>query len=489
MREHLQTTGYLQAKSPAHGTNNQTLFGNDQESSYSVAFRELFCITAHDIAKTLDTSLQNLGSLYEDVLTTGTLMPQSLWQSHHGNKRIIAADVAPSTRDIEAGVASPLLFGRGQMLVLTKKVDSSEADRLQNLGYKFVGVEQVTDSLTRSLQIPRDDLVDMISRLRFTCVREPCLPKNGTYLASFLIQPSPAVKGLEVIVPRTNPDRLPMVKLSKRELDSRQTSLLAGFDGLSLDECLDKISHRPRTMSVDDMFLESFRNRIFDLLQDCPEQALRKAIFSSHQVEIAHGVFSHEESSQATMFAFCGIKEIYNQKLPSLTLKTVPLSFFQTCLRSYPGCPDHAILAQKNHKEFGGIQRLPSLSRPGPSRQSSKWPHRLRGTKPSSGSISWRADSCSEHGLVNEAQTPPEMPTGPWGGIMVTSTRDVIHGESRKGSNVELHDLGVRAEVGIAETEQQTMVDKLMSITTAFRSLYSSRVLSRDNFSDEQGRF
>jgi len=47
--------------------------------------------------------------------------------------------------------------------------------------------------------------------------------------------------------------------------------------------------------------------------------------------------------------------------------------------------------------------------------------------------------------------------------------------ETKAGANVELHDLGVRANVGMAETEQQTLADRLMSITTAFRDPHAIR--------------
>ncbi len=483
MREHLQTSGYLSAKPPAH-VDDQTPFGNGDDSSYSVAFRELFCVAAYDIAKSLDISLQSLGSLFEDIVTTGTLMPRILWHSQHAGRGIFATDPGTSTKDVEAAFSSPILFGRGQMLVLTRTVDSIEADRLEKLGYSFASVERVADPLARSLQIPRNDLVELVSRLRFSCVRESCVPEHGTYLSSFIIQTSPGMKGLEVVVPRVSPDRLPMVKLSSHELGSQEMSLLAALDGLSLEECLERINHRPRTISADDQFLEKFRNRIFDLLQDCPEQALRRAIFSSQQINIAHNASSKEETGRATIFAFCGIKDIYNRTLPSLTLKTIPLSFFQTHLRSYPGCPDHAILAQKNHKEFAGIQRLPTIRRPATSRQASKWTHRGKSIELSTSDITCRSDSCSEQGLVNGAQTPSEI-SHPWGGIMVTSTQNITIGQTRKGSHVEMEDLGVKAEISVAETEQQTMVDKLMSVTTSFRDLYTHQAMRKDHFSGD----
>lgn len=480
MREHLQSTGYLQAGSPPHGGGSRASFDSEDDSSYSATFRELFCVTAQEIAKTLDTSLQSLGCLYDSVETTGTLMNRALWTSNYGNKTILAADVATTSKDIETGIPNPILFGKGQMLVLTRKVDTTEANRLQNLGYGFASIEQVSDHLARSLQIPRDDLEDLVSRLHSFSNRELAAPAKGTYLASFLLQPKPAMRGLDIVVPRANPDRLPIVKLSSDELNSCQVAILSAFHGFSLDDCLLRIGQRSGTGSDDDMFLEKFRNRILDLLRDCPEQALHRAIFSGRQLDITHGMRGPHDVSQATVFAFCGIKDVYVQSLQSLTLKTIPLSFFQTYLRSYPGCPDHAILAQKNHKEFSSLQRVSSITKPAPSRAGSRWPHRLRVKKSMSIDTHWQADSCSEKGLVNVTQYPIESQTHAWGGIMVTSTQDIHIDETKEGADVELQDLGVKAKVGIAETEQQTLADRLMAITTAFRDPHTTRPLPRE---------
>jgi hypothetical protein len=469
MREHLQATGYLQT--PTHSSNSRTSLETDEDSSYSATFRELFCVTAHEIAKTLDTSLQSLGCLYEEVLTTGTVMNRAIWAGNYGNKTIVAADVA--TKDLEAGTVNPILFGRGQMLVLTKKVDTAEAHRLHNLGYGFASVEQVSDHLARSLQIPRDELENLVGRLQAFSERQLSLPKKGTYIGSFLVQPKPGMRGLDIIVPRATPGRIPMVKLSNNELDSRQLSILTTFNGLTLDDCLIRINLLSAKDSEDDMFLDTFRNRIMELLRDCPEETLHRSIFSSQQIDMMHG---QTESSQATLFAFCGIKEIYVQSLQSLTLKTIPLSFFQTYLRSQEGCADHAILAQKNHKEFSSLRQVPSIIKMPPISRGGKWTRGLRSKRSNSTEVSWRTDACSEKGLVNSTtHSQAEPASHPWGGIMVTSTQNIHVDETKAGANVELHDLGVRANVGMAETEQQTLADRLMSITTAFRDPHAIR--------------
>ncbi|KAJ4337399.1 hypothetical protein N0V87_004722 [Didymella glomerata] len=481
MREHLHSTGYLQSTSPSTAADSRSSFSSEDDSTYSATFRELFCVTAYDIAKTLDTGLQNLGTLYEEVATTGTSMSmaRAVFKDPHDRKEILAADVA--NKDVETGMANPILFGRGQMLVLTKKADPNEVRRLQNLGYHFANVDQVGDNLARSLQVTRDDLHDMVARWQSFTEREPSIPPSGTYLASFLLQPAPGMRGLDVIVPRANPDRLPMVKLANGDLNVGELKVLASFNGLSLDDCLARTGLRSGLESKEECaFLENFRNGMLDLINDAPESALHRAIFSAKQLNIAHGA-GQKERSPATVFAFCGIKEIYIQSLQSMTLKCIPMSFFQTYLRSYPGSPDHQILAIRNHKEFATLTRTPSITEK-PEKRSNRWNFKLRSKRSMSSDTTLQPDSCSEKGLVNLSSPCVDTSSShPWGGIMVTSTQQIVHDESKRhGSTMELREMGVKSEAGVADTEQQTLADSLMSITTAFRDPHAQRALPKE---------
>jgi hypothetical protein len=164
-------------------------------------------------------------------------------------------------------------------------------------------------------------------------------------------------------------------------------------------------------------------------------------------------------------------------------LKTIPLSFFQTYLRSYPGCPDHAILAQRNHQEFSSLMRAPSLS-PSASIYSSKWPGWLRArSKTSLPEAPWVPDSSSQKGLVLVSQPAmtETVSSHPWGGIMVTSTQNMSVDEHKKGvSNMEMRDLGVKSEAGVGEIERQTLADRLLSITTGFRDPHAARALPKE---------
>jgi len=473
MRDHLTATGDLHAHQVMRSSSlAESTDSDDISDGYSLTFRQLFCVAAHDIAKSLDTRLQDLGSLYEDILTTGTLLTRPFLGGTQGTKTNLS-DTAPP-KDIEAKAESPILFGTGQLLVLTREVAVEESNRLQNAGYRFAHLDQISDPLARSMQIPRDDLHRLVGRLQSFCARPKWIPARGTYLASFLLQPSPVMKGLDIVVPRNQPECLPMVKLSSSELDRKALKLLSTLEGLTLDECMERIEHLIETSSEDNIWLEKFNRRIQGLLDLVNEPSLHRATFSCRQLDITHGVTGHNESTTATVFAFCGIKEVYKQSLQSKDMRYVPLSFFQCYQRTYPGCPDHAIFAQKNHKEFSALYttlepELPSTS----SNSTKKWPMLLSFKRsPSRSELGPSPDSSSEKGLVRiKCSTPTDLASSvsnhPFGGGIMVG-RDITIEDNKNGYEMELGDLGIRSEATVADKEQQTLADKLMSLTGTF---------------------
>ncbi|KAF1976028.1 hypothetical protein BU23DRAFT_59413 [Bimuria novae-zelandiae CBS 107.79] len=482
MRDHLQHMGYVQVSTPLGNPSRDSLDTEEGDSTYSAIFRQMFCVTAQDIARSMETRLQDLGYLFEDVLTTGTLLTKIMFRDGQG-KTIIANDVGLPRKDVEAGPEQPILFGRGQLLVLTRKVGKEESNRLQNIGYRFASTDQIGDQLARSMQISRHDLNDLIARLQTYCDRKAAMPRYGTYLASFLLQPSPVMKGLDVIVSKACPDRLPMVKFMSDEPTPKQLRMLSAFNGFTLDECLIRLSSASGLVTADDVFMEKFRNCIQELVGEVPEPALRQATFSSQQLDIAHGISGQNEALQATVFAFCGIKEVYNQSLSSQKLRYVPLSFFKASLRSYPGCPDHAILAHENHKEFGSLfAPTGDFSSHGNGPKSSpKWASIFRSNGKTMSESIVQADSSSEQGLVPNPQTsldPPNSMTNPFGGIMVS--QEVIISQVADVSQIELHEMGVRSQVSAGDSEQMTVADRLLSITTSFRDPHA-RLLTKEH--------
>lgn len=433
------------------------------DSARSTTFRELFCITAESIATSLDMTLEKLGCLYEDVLTIGTTMnngtiPEST------NLGTATPDIRAAINNLEFGKITPTVFGKGQMLLLTKTVDNTEAQRLQQLGYSFADVEQVSDNLARSLQIPCGDVEYLMARLHAFSERQHHVPKKGTYLASFLIQPRPGMKEMDVVVWRANPGQLPMIKLANNQLDSRQLELLSTFDGLTLDKCLVQIERSCKLEAGDTAFMQKFRSGIQSLLRECSEETLHSARFSAQQLDMVHG---QTQFSEAKVFAFCGIKEIYIQSLQSLTLKTIPFSFFNTYLRSQPECVDHEMLAKRNRDEFRSLQQAQSDAE-SPTTLDAIRCMILRKKKSSYSVKSWNAETSSVNSRAKYRLTRSLTAASAhlWSGMVMTSIMNINSADCNTDG---------KGNANMGDMECQTLADRLIIITTSFHGSHSNQ--------------
>ena len=160
----------------------------------------------------------------------------------------------------------------------------------------------------------------------------------------------------------------------------------------------------------------------------------------------------------------------------------IPLSFFQCIQRVYKRSPDHAILAQRIHREFGAILSHKDVAAAG-TRHGPKQKDR-RSSRLSIPSVSF-----SKTGTPRESVTPAQEfefseqasekisddtrrsestmapPIRPFGGIMVSSdTKVEVHS---KTDNMELENMGSRAEAGVATSEAPTYVDELFKIASS----------------------
>ena len=483
MKNHLRSNGSSKTPTrPGSSESRSTWEEVNGEDDYSAIFREHFCVAASDLADHLDTSLPDLGVLYEEILMTGTLIAELRTKRTKigGSKDTLTAQVTTKPADIEAGLVIPSLFGRGQLLFVVRKVDKAEASRLMNVGYRFAHTDQVSDLLARSMQIKRTDLVNTVEKLRMYCQREPCIPPAGTYLACFALRP--AVKASngnwDILVPKANPCRLPMVCLSLEQLEPWQLQFLGRLDGFSLTQCMQYLSSKAsEDSSKENEFIKELRNKVVALIDEVPETFFRQAIFSARPVRTECIFLGDDVPSQATVMAFCIIPDVHTASVRSGTLMYTPFSFFKCQQRVYTGCPDHAVLARRNHREFGSLlarQRELASTDPSSKRASFVPPVSVHVVRmwPFSKNASPRdtvmqPDNSSEKQLVQIPSQGEENNTShAFGGIMVS--QDItVNANSRSDSQLELRDLGVRSEAGVAATEQPTFADELFKITSS----------------------
>jgi hypothetical protein len=481
---------------------------------YSIIFRELFCVAASDLADQLNQPLEGAGVLFDEILSTG--------QTGQHNKINARKSMTPSHPvDTERGEIGPRIFGRGQLLFLTRLASRREAENFQNAGYRFAGIHNVVDILARSMDINPVELsarlADISEYSRKTNILEP-----GVHMACFAI--CATVRGsFDVLIRRDARNQLPTMQMPIKSLDSWQLDYLSQLDGMSVSACLKFFESKLSTA-----FLPKHEQTFTAQLQDTLE-ALRDEIKDPLFLEAAliatpvsapcRGAEDNAPPSQATLIAFRLTIPIHSRS-PGDKLEFIPLSFFKMQQHVYKKSPDHNVFARRVHREFGPVlnqsrpsmsdkdngllgpnnfqlngsckslgelrdeleYKLPTLIRraPPPRKSLIFWKKNLDVTELSSGRLSVRTrdDASSENNLVEQ---------NPFGGILVSQEVTVDVREAGrvvplKVSDMEMMEMmttGMESTekmklgtLGVASTEvedPETYVDSLFAICVETR--------------------
>lgn len=477
MRNHLRSIGSLKDSSlPGSHGSRSGFEDNSSDGDYSLIFREHFCVAAAELADHVHTPLQRMGILYDQIMMTGTLKAEF----RGGMMRRTPKDSAAA--DVESGIKIPTLFGRGQLLFVVRRVDRIEAGRLMSSGYRFASMEQVGDIMARAMQVPRAELAVTVNGLRtFTQRSEEASPAPGTYLACFALKP--AVKtsngSWDVLVLKDYPSQLPKVLLSDRPLQPWQLQVMNGLDGLTINQCIQRLSSMGSDSQVDieKAFIRSVHQQTLALTQVIPEPFFRQAVFSATPVEI-YSQGSSASTNRATLMAFCVIPDVHTASIRSTSsLVYLPWSFFKCQQRCHKASPDHGVLARKIYTEFGNVlaqqkendsfssSRRDSLANQPNPRMTRFWPFSSK-TRSFGAGNNFKPDNISETELVETRSQHDGDGGHGFGGIMVSQDVTVDAG-TKEDSRIELRDLGTKTEAGVAATEMPIFADKLFSITSA----------------------
>jgi hypothetical protein len=486
MRNHLRAVGLLRDRGimsrqsrPSTSGTASVADDTNMDCDYSVLFREYFCVAAEELATSLDVPLAKLGVLYNGILTTGNLPNESRKQRR-------------ARMDLESGQKYPSLFGNGQLLFIVRTVDKLEASRLAADGYRFANPVHVCDIIGRTMKVSDEEVADTVERLRLFSQPKKSLTSSGSYLACFAIRAN--LKGSdrswEILVPTDRPYDLPTVELSSGPLKVSQANRLSALDGLSVAECityLNNISSDDNIVEEKD-FVEHLLDQITELTHQVPEEFFGQSVFSCQPVA-APGLGHDRDESPPQLYAFSVIPDVHDSSVKSTVVTYIPLSFFQCIQRVYKNSPDHAILAQRIHREFAAIlshkdvqayanrnsrakktgqRRTSRLSLP--SKSLSNSPRDTGTPMPGHGrDNSIEQDSAtikSDHdGMSLHDDNRRSLA---FGGIMVSSdTKVEVYDKDvgTDGESVEMSNLGVHSSVSIA-AEAPTYVDELFRMAS-----------------------
>jgi hypothetical protein len=451
---------------------NSTAESLDISEDYSVIFRELFCVAADELADQINEPLANLGVLYDEIMSTGTL--------HQSKQKLglgmLRGKHAP--RDAEAGLPLPATFGRGQLLFVVRRANRSEAVRLAAHGFRFADLPNVVEHLARSMQVERSDLTSRIENMRQYSKGDQIM-EQGVYLGCFGVRACVSGGGFDVLVRRNAKNRLPTVQLPIAMLEDWHLDFLSQSDGWSVGAYLDWLSGKTIfTSSKEQNFVTQLRRSLETLIAEVGDPLFREALLVAKPAHVpCRGFGEGAMPGRAALIAFRIIFPIH-LRAPKDTLEFTPLSVFRCQQHVYRNAPDHDVFARTIHREFASLidhrpkprqhyrsvghrssQVMPHLS---PSRNS---PEQKQWWSPLAG-LERRPNGTPPPAKIDEDSG--SVVDNPLSGIMVSQEVSVDVREAHDGdSQVEMEVMGRARNSGCATTEMEdpdTFVDHLFAM-------------------------
>ena len=489
MRNHLRASSYVNGtrRGSAAGPGKDTPDGIED---YSQVFKELFCVAASDLASMFQEPLENLGVLWDEIMSTGTVRSSTKSRILQQNNGDVEA------KDIEA---NQMPFGRGQLLFAVRQVNKMEAAQLQATGFRFASVPHIIDHLARSMQVTQGELRPRLDKMR-TYPMEARMLRPGVHVACFALRPLPHGRGFDILANKAASNLLPTVKLPVDRLTRFHTDMISRFDNWKISQCLEFFA-RPSTKESatpdEQRFFEQLFNGIFTLTETIENPFIMDAKLTARPLRTqCSAPDAIGGLGQAEIIAFRIMIDVHESRLLNGPVEFTSSRFFLCQQHVYARSPDHAIFARRAHQEFARL--VQPKERLGPSRTSTntaqKSPRSLLNRMPSSPALGkWalaktkrfsnhsmdQGDSSSEKDLVDEAVPLPALVNegNPFGGIHVSNEVSVDVMEARredKSPDVEMAHLGVWNEASVAPVERESFVDELMALTISERRFQRS---------------
>lgn len=461
---------------------SSAIYDAETYRDYEVIFRERFCVAAASIAASMHLPMNKLGVIYDRIIETGTLS-----SDEKTSKRGLLSR-RNSIADVEAALRQSL-FGKGQLMVLTRKLTNEEVRKLENVGYKFALVEQVGRNLAHAMQIPQRSLDAQFTRLRRYADDLELAEKSGTWLSLFAMIPKPNRKGFDVAVKKDCQDQLPDFPLLTGKPTSWQVAILEQFDGNRVSQIASLLNDPNGKYGVclgDEArhFVNAFHQAMLGLMVNLPKEWTNEARFWSKQLAAHYSHSENEGSTKATtIYAFTVMGDMHAHVASESAICRIPRTFFETKHRCYPGSPDHALLTKEIHAMFSPIFAR-KIAKERPTGRLGKFSVVVGGSNPAmrNSNSAGKTSSNSRQSMMEHRTNEPlyelvsqskgdtkRYENNNLGGILVDS-KTMVKTDSKDATPHENADatkfLGSIVAVSIVKPER-TFVDELVGITRA----------------------
>ncbi|KAJ5619996.1 hypothetical protein N7510_003980 [Penicillium lagena] len=277
------------------------------QTDFDTLFKQLFCVTAQDLSTELRVPLQDLGMLYDDVLTTAI----------------------PVSRISRAMGRSSLRTGKGQLMFSVRQLQKYDATRLASLGFRFATIEHVTSMLSRRIHVPESSLLHNLRDMRDYASSKRGFGE-GVHLTSFIMRPT-IHDHFEVLTAKGTGNPLPSATLPMKQLQVQHLELLSHMEGWSMSHCLKYLESENLDLSMAS-FRDHLVGAITSLSKCLPEDIASAARLSSRPLTAPCNTLTlpAEDRIQhrCTLLAFCVVGSL-NTQISNPDFTFTPLRLFR----------------------------------------------------------------------------------------------------------------------------------------------------------------
>lgn len=462
----------------------------ESSEDYFSLFKELFCVAAQDLATLIQQPLEDIGVLFEGIMHTGTVRKGA--RRCNFFKFTTRNNLDDSLEDhieaAEKGRAN-IGFGRGQLLFVVRRVTRANSTHIQALGYRFASIANVIETLARSMQVTKEELLPYLETLQKHAEKERIL-EPGVHVACFALRPL-VHRGFEVAVRQDARNLLPTCSLALSQLERPHTDILNHMDNWTVDMCCNWLHYKSLSSNENEpQFYRHLLECITELAQQIKQPFFNEARLIARPFKIPCRVpgASHV-LDYAHVITFRTIVDAHQYTSINKTFLFTPSRFFVCQQHVYRNSPGHAAFAGTIHRELAAlaqnIDRKDVQSGNSSLRKSSQClpdvhldfmqleipsPSTIKGFsfpgRPSY-SLGRRQGKWFDKRAIMVAS-----PNFYFGGIHVSNEISIDITEAEReviSPDIELASLGVRTEAGVADLEPETFADQLMALTIAER--------------------
>ncbi|KAL8687669.1 MAG: hypothetical protein Q9218_006223 [Villophora microphyllina] len=469
MKAHLRSTKprkSLESDTSSQLSDQMTLTGDEGEKNFGTRFKEHFCVAASELAEIIHEPLENLGVLFESVMSTGTVARQ--------RKMTFSRQRSTSSPgDLERGNVHPM-FGRGQVLFLIRKASPQDAARLQAQGFNFASLTNIMSSLAQSMQVSNSELSSQLHRIQRHLFRDCMLPP-GIHLGCFAIRPK-LHKGWDILVNKSKNNLLPSVPVKSESIRACEMDILKAMNNftvpqcyLYLQDCMDK------ARSVDEAnYVGTLHTAIDALAAQMDPSLFTNARLLARLFPVpCQNQRGSPTRAKAGLIVFRVMADAHYGNPLNGRCEFVTSRLFRAQQHVYPDSPDHGAFARQIHLEFARLAERQTTSPPSsgpstprrPSSATTAIPPSADGIAKDEERTPSRRNPSESLASTSQQYKPSRIKKARafFGGIHVQQEICVnisgIHDEE-----TELRALGVHSEISLAPAEIDTFADELMTL-------------------------